>query len=227
MGVNPLYTIYTSEGKTITEDAKEKEKLFELEKKCELLEARIKTRDFEKQQHRSKQQYDRATKRLRVKLERMRVSLRNFRKKWHNVERKKIADEVDVLILNRLRSKEILHESKESHDGLGTKARKNLQTVAPAKFADKLEEGYRDIEGKKIVCGCGEKGTSKTCTSCGFWQPDLGGKKEYECKNESCGLLINRDVNGARNNLLEKLQELIRNVGWVANFMRQVRQRRN
>jgi len=41
-------------------------------------------------------------------------------------------------------------------------------------------------------------------------------------------LVINRDVNGARNNLLEKLQELVRNVGWgVANFMRQVRQRRN
>ena len=150
--------------------------------------------------------------------------MRNFRKKWHNVERKKIADEVDVLILNRLRSKEILHESKGSHDGLGTKARKNLQTVAPAKFADKLEEGYRDIEGKKIVCGCGEKGTSKTCTSCGFWQPDLGGKKEYECKNESCGLVINRDVNGARNNLLEKLQELIVN---VVNFARQVRRRVN
>ena len=153
--------------------------------------------------------------------------MRNFRKKWHNVERKKIADEVDVLILNRLRSKEILHESKESHDGLGTKARKNLQTVAPAKFADKLEEGYRDIEGKKIVTGRGEKGTSKTCTGCGMWQPDLGGNKEYKCKNESCGLVINRDVNGARNNLLEKLQELIRIVGRVANFMRQVRQRRN
>ena len=45
-----------------------------------------------------------------------------------------------------------------------------------------------------------------------LWQPDLGGKKEYECKNESCGLVINRDVNGARNNLLEKLQELIVNV---------------
>ena len=35
-----------------------------------------------------------------------------------------------------------------------------MQTVAPAKFADKLEERYRDIEGKKIVTGCGEKATT-------------------------------------------------------------------
>ena len=40
----------------------------------------------------------------------------------------------------------------------------------------------------------------------------MGGKKEYKCKNEICGLNINRDKNGVRNNLLEKLQELIVNV---------------
>ena len=82
--------------------------------------------------------------------------------------------------------------SKQSHDGFGTKARKNMQIVAPAMFADKIEWRCRNIEGKKIVCGCGEKGTSKTCTKCGFWQPDLGGKKEYKCKNGDCGLKINR-----------------------------------
>ena len=91
-------------------------------------------------------------------------------------------------------------------------------------FADKIEWRCRNIEGKKIVTGCGEKGTSKTCTNCGFWQPDLGGQKEYKCKNEDCGLVINRDKNGARNNLLEKLQELIVT---VANFARRIRRRVN
>ena len=181
--------------------------------------------NFSAQQRRTKQQYDRTTKRLRLKLERMRVSLQNFRAKWHHSEAKKIFQYVDVLILNRLDSKDILHESKESHDGFGTTARKNMLIVAPAMFADKLEWHCRNIEGKKIVCGCGEKGTSKTCTKCGFWQPDLKLKKTYKCKH--CGLKINRDKNGARNNLLEKLQELIRNVSRVANFIRQVRRRVN
>ena len=85
------------------------------------------------------------------------MSLRNFRTKWHHVERKKNFQDVDVLILNRLGAKKILHESKESHDVFGNGARKNMQTKAPAMFADKMEEGCRDIEGKKIVTGCGEK----------------------------------------------------------------------
>ena len=57
---------------------------------------------------------------------------------------------------------------------------------------------------QKIVTGCGEKGTSKTCTKCGFW-------KNVRVQNKKCSLKIDRDVNGARNNLLEKLQELIVN----------------
>jgi len=43
------------------------------------------------------------------------------------MESKKIFEYVDILILNRLGAKNILHESKESHDGLGTKARKKVQ----------------------------------------------------------------------------------------------------
>lgn len=55
------------------------------------------------------------------------MSLQNFRAKWHHMESKKIFEYVDILILNRLGAKNILHESKESHDGLGTKARKKVQ----------------------------------------------------------------------------------------------------
>ena len=99
-----------------------------------------------------------------------------------------------------------------------------MQTVAPAMFADEIEWRCRNIEGKKIVTGCGEKGTSKTCTSYGYWQLDLKLKKTYECKSKNCGLKINRHKNGARNNLLEKLQELIVD---VVNFARQVRRRVN
>ena len=72
-------------GVPIIEDATEREKLFDLKAKCEHLVERIANR-------RAKQQYDRTTKRLRLKLERMRVSLQNFRTKWHHVEAKKIFD---------------------------------------------------------------------------------------------------------------------------------------
>jgi transposase len=45
-----------------------------------------------------------------------------------------------------------------------------------------------------------EPGTSKTCGNCGLWKKELGGNKVYHCRR--CGVVLERDVNGARNNLL-------------------------
>ena len=47
-----------------------------------------------------------------------------------------------------------------------------------------------------------EDGTSRTCGLCGTWKPDLGGNKTFRCDNAACGVVMDRDVNGARNNLL-------------------------
>jgi len=46
-GSSPLYTVHTSEGVTITEDAAERKKLFEIKKKCEDLVERIAKRNDE------------------------------------------------------------------------------------------------------------------------------------------------------------------------------------
>ena len=43
----------------------------------------------------------------------------------------------------------------------------------------------------------GEEYTSKTCTSCLKIKDNLGGAKTYRCSN--CNLMIDRDLNGARN----------------------------
>ena len=43
--------------------------------------------------------------------------------------------------------------------------------------------------------------TSKTCTCCGHLHSNLGSSREYNCY--SCGLFIDRDINGARNILLK------------------------
>jgi len=46
-----------------------------------------------------------------------------------------------------------------------------------------------------------ESYTSKTCGGCGELNPQLGSKKIFKCP--SCGLIIDRDVNGARNILIK------------------------
>lgn len=53
---------------------------------------------------------------------------------------------------------------------------------------------------------CKEILTSKTCSNCGNPKEDLGTNKKYEC--QSCGLRIDRDMNGARNILLRPLMLL-------------------
>ena len=58
------------------------------------------------------------------------------------------------------------------------------------------------LNGCNVIV-CGEPWTSKTCGRCGNIDRDLGNKKTYSC--EKCGLIIDRDVNGARNILIRSL----------------------
>ena len=51
-----------------------------------------------------------------------------------------------------------------------------------------------------LVVRTPELGTSRTCGACGAWKDDLGGSETFRCG--ACGLVLHRDVNGARNNLL-------------------------
>ena len=47
LGINPLYTVYTSEGKTLTEDKKDRKMIFKMKEKIEKLEARIENRKYD------------------------------------------------------------------------------------------------------------------------------------------------------------------------------------
>jgi putative transposase len=44
-----------------------------------------------------------------------------------------------------------------------------------------------------------EEYTSKTCTKCGNIKYDLYGAETYRCSNGECNLILDRDINGARN----------------------------
>jgi putative transposase len=83
-----------------------------------------------------------------------------------------------------------------------------------AKFRQRLvsaAEGYRDpVTGEpqsRMVWLCKENGTSGTCGHCGRWNADLGPAKVYECR--TCGVRMDRDVNGARNNMLAPATALL------------------
>jgi transposase len=70
-----------------------------------------------------------------------------------------------------------------------------------------------------------EDGTSGTCGRCGVWNANLGPAETFVCvhrarggpargaltSNPQCGVRVDRDVNGARNNLLCALTHCLRN----------------
>jgi len=67
------------------------------------------------------------------------------------------------------------------------------------KFKEKLQFKCKEY-GTNIVI-VDESYTSKTCTKCGNLHKTLGSNKTYNCKK--CNMVIDRDVNGARNILLK------------------------
>ena len=67
------------------------------------------------------------------------------------------------------------------------------------KFKEKLQ--FKGTEYGSNIVIVDESYTSKTCTNCGNLHKSLGSNKTYKCKK--CEIVIDRDVNGARNILLK------------------------
>ena len=56
---------------------------------------------------------------------------------------------------------------------------------------------FKAREHGKVVIVVNEAYTSKTCTRCGELNEKLGGSKKFKCR--ACGLVLDRDINDARN----------------------------
>ena len=63
------------------------------------------------------------------------------------------------------------------------------------KFQQRLE--YKCLSNKINFNYIDESYTSKTCSKCGYYKKDLGSNSIFICSE--CDLIINRDINGARN----------------------------
>jgi transposase len=55
------------------------------------------------------------------------------------------------------------------------------------------------------VIECYEDYTSKTCGQCGVLNQKLGGHKVFNCPEEGCDYIADRDISAARNILLRYL----------------------
>ena len=79
------------------------------------------------------------------------------------------------------------------------------------RFRQRLASASARYAGRHVL-ETTEPGTSKTCTHCGFWKEDLGvADKTFECPR--CGLCVDRQLAGARNNFLAAYGMAV-DIGW-------------
>ena len=83
------------------------------------------------------------------------------------------------------------------------KFRRDLLSLRHFVFKQRLISKSKLKKGCSVHV-CTEEYTSKTCGMCGFLT-DVGSKEIYTCKN--CNLVIDRDVNGARNIFIKQIKE--------------------
>ena len=156
---------------------------------------------------RTRKQFLRSKKKLKQRYYKALVSFRNYRKKFHYMLANEIIKKCDVLVHNKLNSKRIYEESKQTYDGPGKKARSNAANLAQGYFAETLKHVIRRTPGKKYITGGGERGTSKTCLYCAKWKPNLNvASKTFECKNPKCMKKYPRDPGSCTWNIDEAAQ---------------------
>jgi len=78
---------------------------------------------------------------------------------------------------------------------------KQMLTLRHGQFRSRLIEKSREFSGRSVFI-LSEAYTTKTCGKCGILNNNIGSNKVFNCANESCNLIIDRDINGARNILL-------------------------
>lgn len=76
-----------------------------------------------------------------------------------------------------------------------------MLTLSHYKFRMRLV--YKAKRNNSSVMFTTEEYTSQTCTCCGKLHPNLGGNKIFKCP--SCNVVVDRDLNGARNIMIRTL----------------------
>lgn len=87
---------------------------------------------------------------------------------------------------------------------IGKKTTRSMLGLSHFKFLQKLK--FKCIEYQRNLIITSEEYTSKTCGNCGTINNKLGSSKTFKCNK--CNVVIDRDINGARNILIKYLTGL-------------------
>ena len=212
IGVNPFLETYMPDGThgTILDDfpTQIKERCLKLD----ALQSRIEKRKTSKVPDsylRSGHKRRRTNRRLRKKLARDRRRLHNWVEAAHYDAANFLLQQADILVIPKIASKRM---SERETRNIRSGTVRTMLTSSPGLFIDRLGSCAVRYPGRHVIPDTGEPGTSGTVGCCGWWNTKLKvGMKDCACPK--CNLVIDRQVNGARNNLLAAIGKAI-GVGW-------------
>ena len=113
----------------------------------------------------------------------------------------------DVVIQPWLHSAELTQRSTRV---IKSKVARKMLTMSHYKYRQRLQWAATRYPGRHVIVS-EEPGTSKTCTSCGHWNANLGASETFTCSR--CGLCIGRDLNGAIGNFFAAYGDAV-GIGW-------------
>ena len=212
IGVNPFIEWYEpdgSHGEVLKDFPKEiKARCLKLDALQSRIEKRKKTKRPEcylRDGHKRR----RTTRRLRKKLSRDRRRLHNWVECAHYDAANFLLDRADILVIPKIASQR-MSERQDRNIRSGTV--RTMLTSSPGLLCERLESASKGRPGKTVLTGTGEPGTTGTVGCCGWW--NIAMKVGVErCPCFKCGLVIDRQVNGARNNLLAAIGKAA-GIGW-------------
>jgi transposase len=148
-------------------------------------------------------------RRLRRKLARERVRLHNWVEGAHYDVANFLLERADVLVIPKIASARMSERATRS---IRSRTVRTMLTLSPGEFCARLASKAAAYAGRHVFTHTGEPGTSKTASCCGWWNWGLRvGDKECACPR--CHVTIDRQVNGARGNLLAALGVAL-GIGW-------------
>ena len=124
------------------------------------------------------------------------AQLRNWRTNAHYDAINFLLARYDFILIPEFQTKRMAARAERN---ISSETVRRMFTMSHYMFRSRLAM-KAELDENKVVRVIGEPGTSKTCGNCGFWNSLLGGSKTYECPQ--CGIVLDRDVNGARNNMI-------------------------
>lgn len=141
-----------------------------------------------------KNKYKKRNKRYNIKKEYINIQqkIKNMIKDSHHKIAKFLVINYDEILLPTFKTQQM---SKKINRKISNKCVRQMLTWSHYKFKIILKT-KAELYNKKIY-DCSEAYTSKTCTNCQKINDKLGSSKVFKCKN--CNLILDRDINAARN----------------------------